>query len=90
MSQKTEKAMPRVKITAPIVGICHMQVCAVADATDEEILAECNRGNPSGTSNGWSNVIRENNPSSEQRDGAKLNPVLCSGHPGRLHFLVRC
>lgn len=27
----------RVVVTRPIIGICYMQVCAVADATDEQV-----------------------------------------------------
>jgi hypothetical protein len=52
----------RVVVTRAFLGICHMQVCAVADATDEEILTTCNSQNPSGTSGGWSRVIREEYP----------------------------
>lgn len=38
--------MDRVLVIRTFVGICHMQVCAVNDATDEEILAVCNHANP--------------------------------------------
>jgi hypothetical protein len=72
--------MHRVMILKGIVGICHMQVCAAADATDEEILTVCNRENPSGTTNGWLSVIREG-------DGA---PVTCADDAGRTHFLASC
>ena len=72
--------MKRVEITRSIVGISHMQVCAVADATDEEILATCNEENPSGTELGWVQVIRE----------GKLDPVPCAQTPGRTHFMVMC
>lgn len=74
----------RVEITRPIVGICVMQVCAVADATDEEILGVCNRLNPAGTEHGWTRVIREG-----AEHGAML-PVVCSNSPNRKHFLVTC
>ena len=40
----------RVIVTKFYNGLCGMQVCAVHDATDEEVLAVCNRENPSGTS----------------------------------------
>ena len=46
--------MDRVVVTNMWCGIVHMQVCAVEDATDNEILVVCNRKNPSGTTNGWS------------------------------------
>lgn len=72
--------MTRVIITKGIIGICHMQVCAVANATDEEILEVCNRENPSGTQHGWAIVIRDG-------EGA---PVPCAGNSGRQHFLVSC
>lgn len=39
----------RVSITQAAIGICHMQVCAAKDATDDEILKVCNYENPSGT-----------------------------------------
>ena len=74
--------MARVDVSRPYVGICHMQACAVKDASDAEILAVCNRENPSGTSLGWTTVIRE---------GAKQQePVACEQAPERLHFLVSC
>ena len=67
-----------------VLGLCYMQVCTVEDATDEEILAVCNRDNPAGTNNGWTEVVRENDP-----DEA-LRPGQCMEYPGRKHFLVRC
>jgi hypothetical protein len=56
-----------------------MQVCAEADATDEEILEVCNRENPSGTSLGWCKVLK-NDPAL----------VICEFYPERRHFLVEC
>lgn len=72
--------MDRVIITQPFVGICHMQVCAVADATDQEILRVCNAKNPSGTTHGWSAVIRDGD----------VAPVVCDSYPDRRHFMVSC
>ena len=72
----------RVIVTNPVVGICHMQVCCVPDATDEEILQVANRSNPSGTSGGWSRVIRD--------DGGKDAPVRCESDPSRIHLLLSC
>lgn len=80
MNLSVAEAGRRVIVTKPMVGVCHMQVCAVADATDEEILDVCNRENPSGTTHGWSEVVREG-------DGA---PVPCADDPGRRHFLAVC
>lgn len=82
--------MDRVVITQPVLSgsgplgaLLYMQVCAVEDATDEEILLVCNRDNPSGTTHGWTDVIREE---TEREEG----PGRCADYPGRLHFLVRC
>ena len=72
----------RVQVTKPIVGICHMQVCAERDATDEEILAVCNRENPAGTELGWATVIRNSDDNRNQRP--------CADNPQRTHFLVAC
>jgi hypothetical protein len=73
--------MERIVTTKPIVGICHMQVCAEADVTDEEILEHCNTGNPSGTMNGWSSIVRS---------PENMAPVVCKDDPARLHFMVAC
>lgn len=81
--------MNRIETTRPMVGICHMQVCAESDATDEEILAHCNCNNPAGTMNGWSSVIRAQ-PEGFWGEGADLTPKECADHPGRTHFLVAC
>lgn len=74
----------RVIVTKEFVGICHMQVCAVANATDKEILEICNQENPSGTSLGWCNVIRED------KETPQKNPVICDKNPKRRHFLINC
>lgn len=77
----TKEKLNRVIVTKPYVGICHMQVCAMNDATDEEILSEANAQNPSGTTNGWGVVIRSG-------DG---KPVPCGDHAEtRIHLLVGC
>ncbi len=76
--------MEKVEVTMPFASICHMQVCAEKDATDEEILAVCNAENPSGTSAGWVEVVRYNDEHPNQ------NPGPCSDHPERLHFLIVC
>ncbi len=92
--------MDRVIVTRPIMGLCAMQVCAVADATDEEILLICNRQNPSGTTAGWSRVVRSLDPDRIWIREDML-PVPCGGITpddegsserieGRVHFLVTC
>jgi len=72
----------RVQITRNMVGLCYMQVCAVEDATDHEILDVCNRRNPSGTTMGWTRVVRE--------AADKSAPITCEDEPNRTHFLVAC
>ena len=76
--------MNRVVITKSILGICHMQVCAVKGASEDEILEVCNNDNPSGTSNGWSSVVWETN------DYKQRGPVQCVDHLNREHLLVVC
>lgn len=73
----------RIMVMRMFHDICTMSVCAVADVTDEEILEFCNRENPSGTSNGWARVERNN----EERPDR--NPVKCEEYD-RTHFLVVC
>ena len=80
--------MNRVVITKALHGICHMQVCAEHDASDEEILNVCNLQNPSGTTNGWGKVIRH--AQDEHWLTGSVVPVLCANDPTRLHILVAC
>jgi len=80
--------MPRVQVTNPFCGLIHMQVCAVPDATDEEILEVCNRENVCGTTLGWAKVIRE--PDGDIGENPEAAPVPCEEHEGRVHFLVSC
>ena len=78
--------MERVEIRNPMVGLIAMQVCAVNDATDDEIIEKCNNDNPSGTSAGWRTVVRSE---ADALDISNL-PVSCEDHDGRTHFLVFC
>jgi 3-deoxy-D-arabino-heptulosonate 7-phosphate (DAHP) synthase class II len=76
----TQAEQARVVITERIMGIYHMQVCCVPEATDEEILAVCNQENPSGTTGGWTRVYR-----------LGINqPTPCADDPQRRHVLVAC
>lgn len=79
--------LARVVVTRAMVGICHMQVCAESDATDDEILSVCNSENPSGTTNGWSSVCRDVKP---HRTFGDCAPKTCADDPKRTHFLVAC
>lgn len=81
--------MDRVVITNGFVNVASMQVCATQDATDDEILEVCNRENPSGTSNGWSEVLRNADNDSMFKTKSKL-PVTCGDDPNRTHFIVLC
>lgn len=81
--------MKRIEVTRGIVGLCHMQVCAEPNVTDEEILAVCNQENPSGTSHGWVSVVRED-CESDVWPAKDMHPVPCSDDPARIHFLVAC
>lgn len=84
----TIKTLPRVQVSDPYASFFMMQVCAESDATDEEILEVCNRDNPAGTTNGWSEVIREPDGSLGKEENKA--PIQCEDHPGRTHFLVLC
>jgi hypothetical protein len=76
--------LARIVILNPFHGLCGMRVCVEKDATDEEILLVCNRENPSGTTVGWSEVIRDD------KDRPDLNPLVCAEDPNRLHIIVSC
>jgi hypothetical protein len=82
--------MERVEITRSFCNIFTMQVCAVEDATDVEILDVCNNGNPAGTTNGWSRVIRKEEDYGDASEGSDVIPVDCAENPGRIHYLVTC
>lgn len=81
--KKADENQPRIQVIAQMVGICHMRVCAVADASDAEVLAVANSENPSGTSQGWATVIRE---------GTKKagGPVMCADDTTRVHLMLEC
>lgn len=72
--------LDRIIMTNPFVGICHMQVCADKDVTEDEILAFCNDRNPSGTTNGWGYIEHEGD----------MAPVQCKDDENRMHYLVGC
>ena len=70
----------RVQSLGP-AGLLYMRCCAASDATDEEILAVCNkalRRMPS-----WCRVVRE---------GSNVPTVLwprpCPDYPDRIHYVV--
>lgn len=66
-----------------------MQVCCVKDATDEEIIRECNDNNPCGTTHGWGPVVRtldDNDPEIAKRS----LPVQCADYENRIHLIIQC
>jgi hypothetical protein len=71
------------------MGLIAMQVCAISDATDQEILDVCNRENPAGTTNGWGRVVRSVEPDEWAVNETSL-PVPCGDDATRTHFLVTC
>jgi len=79
--------MNKVDITKSFFGLCGMQVCAEKGTTDEEILEVCNKENPSGTSNGWCEVIR-NKVKDNMLENCKS--VECDDDSNREHLLVIC
>lgn len=76
--------MKKVEITRAMIGLCYMQVCADINATDEEILEVANEENPSGTSNGWCEVAREDH------EDPRMRPVICEDNKNRKHFILIC
>ena len=89
MTPPMRVSMNRVEVTRAFHGFTRMQVCAEADATDEEILATCNAANPSGTTNGWTSVVRAVVPGDDTQQPEHM-PTPCGRVPERLHFLVQC
>jgi len=87
-TEVTPTGMARVLVMNPLAVLSGMAVCAVADATDEEILDVCNRENPSGTRGGWSSVVRTLDQTINNNEGQV--PCPCRDHPERMHFLVFC
>ena len=78
--------MDKIVVTRAILGICHMQVCAESEATDEEILGVANSENPSGTTHGWCEVKR----TLKDDESEKMLPVKCKDDPKRTHYLLVC
>ena len=70
--------------TARVQVIQHLalslQVCAVADATEEEIVREANRQMPCGTPLGW--LFTDGS-----RDAGR---VACAHDPHRVHVVLGC
>lgn len=70
--------MERVEVTQAMIGICHMQVCAVKDADTEEVERGANAQNPSGVG---ACIL------SQDEDKA---PVVCGDDPNRIHYILNC
>jgi hypothetical protein len=90
MSLPMPKPGQRVCVTLPYAGLRAMQVCAVADATDAEILEVCNRENPQQVSGGWHSVIRDAKHARDEGVDECAAPGPCVECPGRLHKIAIC
>ena len=77
--------MNKVIVTRPIVGICHMQVCADKAAMDAEIVEVANRENPPGVTSGTWRIVRE-----VDVHWGDMRPVQCADDPGRTHYMLSC
>lgn len=67
-----------------------MQVCAIADVTDEEILSACNSENPQMVSGGWHSVVRSAEDCKRLGLNANAVPGDCVECKGRKHFIAVC
>lgn len=65
-------------------GICNCSVCAESSLTREEIEAEINRQNPTGSNHPW-----KISDSPTFADGSPM-PQPCNQAPGRQHWLLHC
>lgn len=73
---------PDVIVTKPMVGICHMQVCARRGTPYETIEVQANLQNPSGLDHGW-RVLGDEAPEKDR-------PVTCAQDSERVHYLLVC
>ena len=80
----------RVLVTVPYAGLRAMQVCVVDDATDQEILAVCNRENPLRVSGGWHTVVKDAEHARNIGVDEAAAPVKCVECPGRIHKIAIC
>ena len=91
-SGKDDGELEDVVIVNPLLSFMGMIVCVKDGLEDDVILKQCNRLNPSGTSGGWSVVVRTVEQSFFQDDDGQPSdlPVPCDTYPGRTHFVVLC
>ena len=82
--------MKRVESICGVNGLTAMNACAITGATDKEILAACNSENPSGTADGWTQVVRDTSHDKRCSKNETLAPVICSDDSGRTHYTVLC
>ena len=78
--------MEKVIQTVAFVNIYTCQVCAEKDLTDEEVVQLLEESNPTGTSNGWSSIVREVTDVFDE----SCMPKPCADYPDRMHYLVTC
>ena len=90
MNLPLPKEGQRVLVTMPYAGFRAMQLCAVADATDEELLAECNKDNPQLVTGGWHHIIRSLEDCKKHGINENAVPGDCVECKGRKHFIAVC
>lgn len=90
MSLPMPKPGQRVLITMPFADLRAMQVCVLKDVPDDEILRECNSGNPQMVAGGWHTVVRDAKHARELGVDEAAQPGQCAECPDRLHKIAIC
>lgn len=90
MNLPIPKEGERIITTMPFAGLRAMQVCAVADVTDEELLAFGNKDNPQMVTGGWHHVVRSVKDCKKLGVNENAVPGDCKECPGRKHFILVC
>lgn len=90
MSLSMPKEGQRVCVTMPYAGFRAMQVCVVEDASDEEILAVCNRENRQLVTSGWHTVVKSKEHAKECGVDEAAAPGKCVECKGRWHKIALC
>ena len=80
----------RVFVVEGYHGFRAQRVCVVADVTDEEILAACNKENPQLVTGGWHSVIRSKQDCERLGVDEAGVPGPCVECKGRIHMLAIC
>ena len=67
-----------------------MSVCAPAEMTAEEVLAEVERQEPCGAFAGWHISTEEWLDGDPKMPTGKVGPIPCNDGPERTHWLITC